>query len=170
MKFKNEVALLLAAALIVAITPASGMGSPAIEPDTSYKWICSSTEMCQLDDASNIGDAKRYETQHDCRMSCGKYGAIWPMPTGNCVLGQERIHFDPWKVRFNVAAPSAASTQFVRETNRIFVSNIIKECLRNCTLEQSKEVLVKATINSTDLTLDWSTDESYQLTIRTTGE
>lgn len=103
-------------------------------------------------------------------MSCGKYGAIWPMPTGTCNIGQERVHFDPWKVRFNVVAPSPASTQFIRETNRIFVSNIIKECLRNCTLEQSKEILVKATVNSTDLTLDWSTDESYQLVIRTTSK
>ncbi|XP_061387457.1 chitooligosaccharidolytic beta-N-acetylglucosaminidase [Musca vetustissima] len=166
MIWKYAVVTLLFLQYLVTVT---AFGSPAIEPDTSNKWICTSTELCQLDDASNIGDAKRYESQHDCRMSCGKYGAIWPLPTGTCSLSQERIHFDPWKVRFNVVAPSPASTQFIRETNRIFVSNIIKECLRNCTLEQSKEVLVKATVNSSDLTLDWSTDESYQLVIRTTG-
>lgn len=72
-------------------------------------------------------------------------------------------------MRFNVVAPNAASTQFIRETNRIFLSNIIKECVRNCTLENSKEILVKATVNTGSLTLDWSTDESYVLLIRTTG-
>lgn len=132
-------------------------------------WICSSSDLCLLDTAPNIGDEKRFESQHDCRLSCGKYGAIWPMPTGDCSLSKGRVHFDPWKVRFNVVAPSAATTQFIRETNRIFLSNIIKECVRNCTLESSKEILVKATVSTSSLSLDWATDESYVLLIRTTG-
>lgn len=118
---------------------------------------------------ANIGDAQRFESQNDCRLSCGKYGAIWPQPTGDCTLGHDRVLFNPWKVRFNTVAPDAATKQFLRETNRIFVSNIIKECLRNCTIENSKEILVKATVSSNSLTLDWSTDESYTLVIRTTG-
>ncbi|XP_037936342.1 chitooligosaccharidolytic beta-N-acetylglucosaminidase-like [Teleopsis dalmanni] len=135
----------------------------------SNKWACTSLDLCILDPASNIGDAIRFESQHDCRLSCGRYGAIWPMPTGDCSISNERVRFDPWKVRFNVVAPTAATTQFIRETNRIFVSNILKECVRNCTLDKGKEILVKATINSTSLSLDWNTDESYTLSIRTTA-
>ncbi|XP_023291195.2 chitooligosaccharidolytic beta-N-acetylglucosaminidase [Lucilia cuprina] len=141
----------------------------ANETEESPLWICTTSDLCLLDTAPNVGDVKRFESQNDCRLSCGKYGAIWPMPTGDCSLSKNRVHFDPWKVRFNVVAPTAATTQFIRETNRIFLSNIIKECVRNCTLDNSKEVLVKATIESTSLALDWSTDESYVLLIRTTG-
>ncbi|KRF82242.1 uncharacterized protein Dvir_GJ18889, isoform B [Drosophila virilis] len=116
----------------------------------------------------NIQPPHRYESQRDCRLSCGKYGAIWPMPTGECSLSHDRVHFDPWKVRFNVVAPNAVTTQFLRETNRLFVSNLLKECTRNCTLGNSKEVLVKATVNDSSLVLDWSTDESYMMVVRTT--
>ncbi|KAI9581797.1 chitooligosaccharidolytic beta-N-acetylglucosaminidase [Glossina fuscipes] len=139
------------------------------EGENSDQWVCTPNDYCVIDEAANVGDVKRFESQHDCRLSCGKYGAIWPMPTGDCVLGHERIHFDPWKVRFNIMANSSWTKQFLRETNRIFVSNIIKECLRNCTVERSKEILVRVAVNSTSLTLDWESDESYKLNIRTTG-
>lgn len=52
----------------------------------------------------------------------------------------------------------------------MFIKNILKECVSNCSLSQSKEVLVKITVTSENMTLDWETDESYQLTIRTTGK
>lgn len=91
------------------------------------------------------------------------------MPSGECSLSHERVHFDPWKVRFNVVAPNAVTTQFLRETNRIFVSNLLKECIRNCTLgDSSKEILVKATVTASSLVLDWKTDESYMMVVRST--
>ncbi|XP_014087645.2 chitooligosaccharidolytic beta-N-acetylglucosaminidase [Bactrocera oleae] len=136
--------------------------------EESAKWICTSTDLCVIDSAANIGDAKRFESQNDCRLSCGRYGAIWPMPNGDCNLSNERVRFDPWKVRFNVVAPDPATTQYLRESNRIFVSNMLKECLRNCSLPNSKEVYVKATVSSNSLVLDWGTNETYQLILRTT--
>ncbi|XP_067640057.1 chitooligosaccharidolytic beta-N-acetylglucosaminidase [Eurosta solidaginis] len=134
----------------------------------SPQWICDSTDSCLIDNAANIGDVKRFESQNDCRLSCGKYGAIWPIPTVECSISNERIRFDPWKVRFNVVAPDAASTQYVRESNRIFVSNILKDCVRNCSLPNSKEVLVKTRVSSNSLVLDWGTNETYTLSLRTT--
>lgn len=114
-------------------------------------------------------DPERFESQRDCRLSCGRYGAIWPMPTGQvCSLTHDRVRFDPWKVRFHVVAPGEAATQFLRETNRHFVSNLLKECIRNCTLETSKQILVRATVANESLILDWATDESYALVVRTT--
>ncbi|KAH8276665.1 hypothetical protein KR044_007626, partial [Drosophila immigrans] len=135
------------------------------------KWYCDATDLCLPEEevlTKAVRAQKQFESQRDCRLSCGKYGSIWPMPTGDCSLAHERVHFDPWKVRFNVVAPNAVTTQFLRETNRIFVSNLLKECTRNCTLATSKEVLVKATVNSSSLLLDWSTDESYMMVVRTT--
>ena len=111
----------------------------------------------------------RYESQHDCRLSCGEYGSIWPAPTGTTVISQQRVHFDPWKVRFNVVAPSPATTHFMSENSRLIVANLLKECLRNCSVSDGMDVFVKVTVNSTNLALDWQTDESYTLTIITTG-
>ncbi|KAH8386448.1 hypothetical protein KR093_000607, partial [Drosophila rubida] len=135
------------------------------------KWYCDATDLCLPEEevlTSAVRAQKQFESQRDCRLSCGKYGSIWPMPTGDCSLSHDRVHFDPWKVRFNVVAPNAVTTQFLRETNRLFVSNLLKECTRNCTLTGSKEVLVKATVNDSSLLLDWATDESYMMVVRTT--
>ncbi|XP_053950429.1 chitooligosaccharidolytic beta-N-acetylglucosaminidase [Anastrepha ludens] len=159
MSISSEFSLLAVALLVFAATAQAENGSP--------QWICTSTELCHIDKAANIGDAPRFESQNDCRLSCGSYGAIWPLPTDVCTLSDERIRFDPWKVRFNVVAPDAASMQYVRESNRIFVSNILKECVRNCSLPNSKEVLVKTTVSTNNLVLDWSTNETYALSVRT---
>ncbi|EDW72133.1 uncharacterized protein Dwil_GK10305 [Drosophila willistoni] len=138
------------------------------------KWLCSSTDICTSEDEQVPGVqylSHQFESQRDCRLSCGKYGSIWPMPTGDeCSLSHERVHFDPWKVRFNVVAPNDVTTQFLHETNRLFVSNLLKECTRNCTLASSKEVLVKATVQSNSLVLDWTTDESYMMVVRSTDK
>lgn len=130
-------------------------------------WKCNNANLCYMD-PNDEPSTPSFESQKDCRLSCGKYGSVWPMPTQECNIAHERVYFDPLKVRFNVVAPNSHTSQFIREANRIFVSNALKECNRNCTLSQSKEILVKATVNSTSLNLDWETDESYSLSLRTT--
>ncbi|XP_017871691.1 PREDICTED: chitooligosaccharidolytic beta-N-acetylglucosaminidase [Drosophila arizonae] len=163
--------LCVAAAAAGSVPDDSGESGPT----TRSKWFCDSTDLCLPEERLLPGEGHeqprhRYESQLDCRLSCGKYGAIWPMPTGECSLSHDRVPFDPWKVRFNVVAPNEVTTQFLRETNRLFVSNLLKECIRNCTLAASKEVLVKATVTDSSLVLDWKTDESYMIVVRTTDK
>ncbi|XP_034483673.1 chitooligosaccharidolytic beta-N-acetylglucosaminidase isoform X3 [Drosophila innubila] len=159
--------------LLLSAAAASSVADDSSESESFSKWYCDSTDLClpegELPPKGGSTRAQQlFESQRDCRLSCGKYGSIWPMPTGDCSLSHDRVHFDPWKVRFNVVAPNPVTTQFLRETNRLFVSNLLKECTRNCTLTSSKEVLVKATVNDSSLLLDWTTDESYMMVVRTT--
>lgn len=159
--------------LLLCAAAASSVADESSESTSNSKWYCDSTDLCLSEEelAPNVGKTRaqpQFESQRDCRLSCGKYGSVWPMPTGDCSLSHDRVHFDPWKVRFNVVAPNPVTTQFLRETNRLFVSNLLKECTRNCTLSTSKEVLVKATVNDSSLLLDWTTDESYMMVVRTT--
>ncbi|EDV91695.1 chitooligosaccharidolytic beta-N-acetylglucosaminidase [Drosophila grimshawi] len=173
-RFKHcNLTLLLCAALAASIAVAVADDSSESAGNSRSKWVCDSTDLCLpekevLSAAVVENNHHRFESQRDCRLSCGKYGSIWPMPTVECTLSNERVHFDPWKVRFNVVAPNPVTTQFLRETNRLFVSNLLKECLRNCTLGSSKEVLVKAAVNDSSLLLDWTTDEGYMMVVRTT--
>ncbi|EDX17443.1 GD16914 [Drosophila simulans] len=163
---------LLSFAVGAALTRADDVGSDADAGSASRKWLCSRTDICTAEGEMVTGlqyAPEIFESQRDCRLSCGKYGAIWPMPTGKeCTISHRRVRFDPWKVRFHVVAPGEAATQFLRETNRLFVSNLLKECIRNCTLETSKQILVRSTVANESLVLDWPTDESYALVVRTT--
>ncbi|KAL7745812.1 hypothetical protein ACLKA6_010006 [Drosophila palustris] len=159
--------------VLLCAAAANSVADDSSESESNSKWYCDSTDLCLPEGelppkGGNTRAQQQFESQRDCRLSCGKYGSIWPMPTGDCSLSHDRVHFDPWKVRFNVVAPNPVTTQFLRETNRLFVSNLLKECTRNCTLTASKEVLVKATVNESSLNLDWSTDESYMMVVRTT--
>ncbi|XP_041451824.1 chitooligosaccharidolytic beta-N-acetylglucosaminidase-like [Drosophila obscura] len=112
---------------------------------------------------------ERFESQRDCRLSCGRYGAVWPMPTGPTIsLSHSRVHFDPQQIRFNVSAPSEATRLFLHETRRLFVGNLRKECPRNCTVASGARIVIEATVNSESLVLDWRTHENYKLAISST--
>lgn len=63
-------------------------------------WKCNNSNLCQLDPLSDESKTPSFESQKDCRMSCGRYGAIWPMPTQECTIAHERVYFDPLKVRY----------------------------------------------------------------------
>lgn len=38
-----------------------------------------------------IENATIYENQNICRLVCGRYGSLWPRPTGFCVLEKSII-------------------------------------------------------------------------------
>ncbi|XP_002134237.2 chitooligosaccharidolytic beta-N-acetylglucosaminidase-like [Drosophila pseudoobscura] len=135
------------------------------------KWLCSQTTFCTTESEMVDGEnykKERFESQRDCRLSCGKYGSVWPMPTGETSLSHNRVHFDPQKIHFDVRAPSEATSQFLDETRRLFLGNLRKECRCDCTLASSAKILVKANVISESLVLDWRTHENYKLFINTT--
>lgn len=92
------------------------------------------------------------------------------MPTGNCELGNDRVHFSPKKVKIVVMTNSSTIKEFLHTTTRSFDHNIAKECTQTCNLEKSAEVIIYAAVNSTSLILDWDTSEAYSLSVHTTGD
>ncbi|KAL9918528.1 chitooligosaccharidolytic beta-N-acetylglucosaminidase-like isoform 1-T4 [Glossina fuscipes fuscipes] len=136
---------------------------------TSGQWVCIEERLCIAEESASFCPNKTFESQQDCRLSCGKYGAIWPMPTGNCELGNDRVHFSPKNVKIILMTNSSTIEDFLYTTTRLFDRNIAKECMQNCNLEKSAEVIIYAAVNSTSLTLDWDTNEAYSLRVNTTG-
>ncbi|KAI9581032.1 hypothetical protein GQX74_014415 [Glossina fuscipes] len=136
---------------------------------TSGQWVCIEERLCIAEESASFCPNKTFESQQDCRLSCGKYGAIWPMPTGNCELGNDRVHFSPKNVKIILMTNSSTIEDFLYTTTRLFDRNIAKECMQNCNLEKSAEVIIYAAVNSTSLTLGWDTNEAYSLRVNTTG-
>lgn len=63
----------------------------------SQKWICNREEMC-IKIQKNVQNAQNghtYNSQGACRLVCGKYGALWPRPTGYTLLGQTLFSINP---------------------------------------------------------------------------
>lgn len=113
-----------------------------------------------------------FESQNDCRLSCGKYGAIWPHPTGKVSISHNRVLLDLNKVSWNIGSRSKDIIQYLKTIKRIFTDNVIKECAKSaCHMPlHSKLFYVKIRINSDDLKLNINTNESYAITLRTTGK
>lgn len=45
-------------------------------------------------------DNVNYMTQNACRATCGRYGALWPKPTGSTLLGEQLIKFNSRNIRW----------------------------------------------------------------------
>lgn len=58
---------------------------------------------------------------------------------------------------------------FMESAIDVFNNNLMKECGGNCTLVSDNSVSVHFTVNSDDLSLDWSTDEGYSLDLSSKG-
>ncbi|XP_055389854.1 chitooligosaccharidolytic beta-N-acetylglucosaminidase [Condylostylus longicornis] len=128
-------------------------------------YICNENHHC----VKGTGEFE-YKTQNECRLSCGSYGSLWPQPTGGIMLSPKRVYFDPANVRFNLVAPSAKTQQYLSDNSRLFKKNILKECPKNaCAWDGREQIFVKVSVNSDDMTFDWNTNESYNLTIDSTN-
>lgn len=130
----------------------------------SSRWICSNS-VC-LKTPIPASNEISYSNQNECRLSCGKFGAIWPQPTGDTLISNNRIYFDPTVMRANIVAPTNETNKFIADLNKLFLMNIAKECIKNCTIENSTQVFLKLTVNSSSMELNWDTNESYSLRSR----
>ena len=53
----------------------------------------------EVTDHNYVNNKERFETQNMCHLVCGKYGPLWPRPTGATRIGDNIIQFNPQKIR-----------------------------------------------------------------------
>ncbi|XP_012262166.2 chitooligosaccharidolytic beta-N-acetylglucosaminidase [Athalia rosae] len=110
-----------------------------------------------------------HSTMAACRLSCDSYAGIWPLPVGRVVLSQKYAKIDPSQFVFRTSSSVSQEAQdFINEMTAIFLSNLEKSFDNNSTEElygnsRNNYINVIFNINSSDLTLNWLTEESYSL-------
>lgn len=102
-------------------------------------------------------------------MVCGKFGGLWPQPTGSTILTPELIDLHPHFITFDTTSVPDKTKRYLKDVSDIFLENIRNECYQNCTIPSKTDVLIKIFVNSIDLSLKWETDESYSLEVSTIG-
>lgn len=102
-------------------------------------------------------------------MVCGKYGGLWPHPTGATILTPELIDLHPHFITFDTTTVPEKTKRYLQDVSEIFLENIKNECHQDCTIPSKTDVLIKIFVNSIDLSLKWETDESYTLEVSTIG-
>lgn len=129
-----------------------------------FRWICSNS-VCSKSFTYSENQIT-YQSQNECRLSCAMFGALWPHPTGNISISHNRVIFNPFVIRANIVSNSNETNKFIGDINKLFLINIAKECINNCSVENSPQVFLKLSVYSKSLELNWNTNESYTLRLR----
>lgn len=137
--------------------------------DSLYKFRCASGK-CLRQHQDYLNASEHYfDSLNECRLLCGEHSALWPIPTGQTRLGRNTKEFLPGNVRFdNAGSPKDEKVeQFLSETQKIFLKNLFKECGKSCNRSSANSVLISTNIQTSETSLTWLTDESYELLLST---
>uniref|UniRef100_A0A182NN29 beta-N-acetylhexosaminidase n=1 Tax=Anopheles dirus TaxID=7168 RepID=A0A182NN29_9DIPT len=130
---------------------------------------CINEEQChrEYDHTNDTHDSNTYTSLNHCRLVCGKYGPLWPRPTGAIDLDKETTRIDLTNVRFELPSSNqtAEGKRIIIETTKYFLRNLRRECTTPCDYSSGMPLLIKLDVTSTSTDLNWSTDESYKLTV-----
>ncbi|XP_044269002.1 chitooligosaccharidolytic beta-N-acetylglucosaminidase [Tribolium madens] len=134
-----------------------------------WYWECNTSE----DTCSRISNSLNqttnvYPTLETCRLVCGKYGALWPLPTSDTTISSKLLKFSSSSIKFNIPNEENDVNNYLRDISSIFLKAVTAEDTTNCP-EQKNTVAVTFTVKSDDTTLNWGTNESYNIGITSTG-
>lgn len=60
-----------------------------------WQWLCNQTsDSCEKMARNNHNSPQARRNLATCRLTCGKFGALWPKPTENCTLSKDLIQID----------------------------------------------------------------------------
>nr|CAD7193750.1 unnamed protein product [Timema douglasi] len=147
-----------------------------------WTWSCQSGRCVKSDSPSTKPTPGINKlSQEACRLTCGQYGALWPHPTGDFSLGADVVPFHPSRVTLDllqvgsslyhslVSGSSRAPRRLITGAWERFLENLQAECGGNCSVVPDTTVNVQLDTSSSDLKLNWDTDESYSLSLTTRG-
>ncbi|XP_022910196.1 chitooligosaccharidolytic beta-N-acetylglucosaminidase [Onthophagus taurus] len=135
-----------------------------------WGWSCNNEkEVCQRSAEPidfNLEDlASLYvKSQRLCKLTCGRYGPLWPRPRIQTSLSKTAIPFHPSKLKFRPFIGDENVAKYLKEFESLFLEKLDGEC-NGCQLKSDNQITVILTVkvNSTDLI--HKTDESYILNI-----
>ncbi|KAB0796077.1 hypothetical protein PPYR_10138 [Photinus pyralis] len=141
-----------------------------------WMWTCDTrSEKCRrksepvaLGKKVELIDTFQYNSLAVCRLTCGKLGALWPKPKYASITPHLQP-FHPNAIRFQISNAPEKTREFLLDNVKIFRENVLAECGPDCAAIGDTDVLVFLSANSSSLSQNWHTNESYHLEIRTKG-
>ncbi|XP_050100153.1 chitooligosaccharidolytic beta-N-acetylglucosaminidase isoform X2 [Anopheles aquasalis] len=143
--------------------------SATVHAIKKFKFRCENNQYCikQRVESDKHHDQNLYENLNYCRLVCGKFGPLFPKPTGIVELGKHTtaIHPDNIRLEADKTINSAEVLQMLNQTHHQFLTNLRNECSGQCKKTNSVELTIKVFVASSEAILSWTTDESYMLNI-----
>ncbi|CRL01556.1 CLUMA_CG014295, isoform A, partial [Clunio marinus] len=135
---------------------------------TGDEWYCRNNTDCLPWKNSGENQVENvYENQNICRLFCGKYGSLWPKPTGRCELGKSTVDINTDLIRFQYPEYDSEMRDFINQMTFLFLKTLNEECGGDCNNMSENEMFVRIRITSPSLKLYSETNEVYHLNITT---
>ncbi|XP_055546906.1 chitooligosaccharidolytic beta-N-acetylglucosaminidase [Wyeomyia smithii] len=128
-----------------------------------YKFRCNSGKCTRQHSNFTSGTERYFDTLNECRLLCGEYSSLWPIPTKELRLGDQTVEIHPNSISFNYTDGSDEVRGFLNQTQEIFLDNLFKECGPRCVHSTVVPLHITIKLDSNDLSLTWATNESYVL-------
>ncbi|RZC38328.1 beta-N-acetylglucosaminidase NAG2, partial [Asbolus verrucosus] len=135
-----------------------------------WVWKCDATnELCtRLPSQGNSNSETLYPSLEVCRLICGKYGSLWPQPTISTKISDELFMFPLSVIKFEFSIKDGEAKEILQGMPNIFLQLLSLEDTSNCP-QTTNKVTIHITVNSDNISLDWSTNETYSLEVKTEG-
>ncbi|CAG0918897.1 unnamed protein product [Notodromas monacha] len=141
-------------------------GGLDLKKRSPWTWECNWTnETCER--VKRATSVSLVQTSYEaCRIACGSYGRLWPKPTGNVDLGRKIGRVTPSKfLLFLDGERTERLTDELRDSFFNFLQRIQALAFGRPVDPRNVGIDVRIMVASDAFTLDYNTDESYELTI-----
>ncbi|KAK2724709.1 chitooligosaccharidolytic beta-N-acetylglucosaminidase-like isoform X2 [Artemia franciscana] len=128
-----------------------------------WRWDCEN-EFCVKKSKNNATAGTSLET---CKLVCGQYGTLWPVPTGDVFIGSAVVNVISQNFVFETNAVTDASRVLIEEMVDIFRGYLVSmEAYGGIEPTPSNSmIVVKIDCSQDDIRITYNTDESYELRI-----
>uniref|UniRef100_A0A182RKT8 beta-N-acetylhexosaminidase n=1 Tax=Anopheles funestus TaxID=62324 RepID=A0A182RKT8_ANOFN len=137
--------------------------------NTTYR--CTNEQQCIKEQGSINGSrtSDGFSTLNNCRLVCGKYGPLWPRPSGRVELGKNTIPINPFTIRFEQISSNQTAEVIVmlNEIEKYFLFNLRREFYHQTMKFNTTHfsLIIKLYTTSGTTSISWTTDESYTLNV-----
>jgi hexosaminidase len=133
------------------------------------RWYCKNQNDClPWREEMNQRVDRIFESQNLCRLMCGKFASLWPLPTVKCELQKSTIDINPNSIRFEYPDNNEEATRdFYDQISFLFLKNLNDECGKMCNKPSENEMFIRLIVSNPSLALNSETNEAYQLNLTT---
>ncbi|XP_045463068.1 chitooligosaccharidolytic beta-N-acetylglucosaminidase isoform X2 [Harmonia axyridis] len=134
---------------------------------SEFKWICSNGKTRCTRVEADYPSTETFSSVELCRLACGDASALWPQPYHISIKNRGLIVINPEAIaiRTNPTFENVMS----RDVIEVFKDNLRKE-YNNCLSHMETKLILNINWSSNISILDWNTDESYHLEVKTQSE
>ncbi|CAH1108307.1 unnamed protein product [Psylliodes chrysocephalus] len=133
--------------------------------NSAWRWECEKNS-CQKKRITNDTEATALSLPA-CRLFCSDFGALWPKPTGNIIVGTLLIKVNAYSIDVVSNSSETAISNLVTAAAKEFKDDIIYPSIKSQISSGGTPLFVTLNIANTSVSkLSLDTDESYILSIK----